>query len=713
MRVEKIFKPEENCWQMNKAHRASFLIDGEVYFRALHETMQQARQSIIIVGWDLHSELRLIRDGEKGDYPETLGKFLDSLTRRKKGLQVYLLSWDFAMIYAMEREFFPRYKLKWHTNKQIHFCLDGEHPVGASQHQKVVVVDDAVAFSGGLDLSKWRWDTSQHLPDDERRVDPDGKAYPPFHDIQMMVDGQAAATLGQLVRQRWLRACGELPVKVNRDQITDIWPTSVTPDFREISVAISRTFPKYKDHVEIREVEALYLDSIAGALKSIYLENQYLSSYRVGEAIKKRLGEKEGPEIVMVLPLKTGGWLEQHTMDVLRGRILDTLREADIHDRLRVYYPQLAVDPQVTLMVHAKVMVIDGCFVRVGSSNLSNRSLGLDSECDLAIVGGEESDAAHTIASFRNRLLAEHLGASEDEVREAIDKEKSLIKGIESLRGGERTLLPLQVGVEDEIVKWLPESELLDPEQPIEPEEFLDYLIRPEDQRPAYRHFLKIILTIVVVLGLAALWRWTPLSDWLNIYTVTASAEWLKRHPFSPLLVPLAYVVFGLVSFPVTLMIMATIIVYGPWWGGWYALLGTTLSAMVMFLLGHLLGKNIVSQFSGSLVNRINQQLSNSGLMAVITFRIIPVAPFSLINLVAGVSAISFRDFCLGTLIGIIPGITAIAFVADRLSESLRQPDMSSFTALFAVVVVFGAGIIGLRHWIKKRNIHKQPHDGS
>ena len=343
--MEKIFKPQENCWQIKKAHRASFLIDGEVYFRALHEAMQQASQSIIIVGWDLHSELRLIRNSEKGEYPETLGKYLDYLTRRRKGLHIYLLSWDFAMIYAMEREFFPRYKLKWRTHKNIHFCLDGEHPVGASQHQKIVVVDDAVAFSGGLDISKWRWDTSQHLPDDERRVDPDGKPYPPFHDVQMMVDAEAAATLGQLVRQRWFRACGESPIKVNQDQISDPWPKSVTPDFREISVAISRTLPRYKDYAAIREVETLYLDSIAEARHSIYLENQYLSSYRIGEAIKERLAEKQGPEIVMVLPLKTGGWLEQHTMDVLRGRILRSLREADIHDRLRVYYPQLAVRP--------------------------------------------------------------------------------------------------------------------------------------------------------------------------------------------------------------------------------------------------------------------------------------------------------------------------------------------------------------------------------
>ena len=73
--------------------------------------------------------------------------------------------------------------------------------------------------------------------------------------------------------------------------------------------------------------------------------------------------------------------------------------------------------------------------------------------------------------------------------------------------------------MEQDIDQWLPESELLDPEEPIEPEEFLNYLIRPEHQRPAYRHFLKIIVTIAIFLGLAAIWRWTPLSNWLKIDT--------------------------------------------------------------------------------------------------------------------------------------------------------------------------------------------------
>jgi uncharacterized membrane protein YdjX (TVP38/TMEM64 family) len=309
--------------------------------------------------------------------------------------------------------------------------------------------------------------------------------------------------------------------------------------------------------------------------------------------------------------------------------------------------------------------------------------------------------------------LAEHLGVSEKKVAEVSSESVSLIEAVESLRNGDRTLIPLVDAVEKKIEQLLPESELLDPEKPIEPEEFLDYLIRPEHQRPAYRHFLKVIIMIVIVLVLAALWRWSPLGNYLNIENVTGAALWLKAHPFSPVLVPLSYVVLGMVAFPVTLLIMATIIVYGPWWGGWYAILGTTSSAIIMFLLGHLLGKNIVRKFSGGLINRVNRRLSQTGLAAVIFFRIIPVAPFSIINLIAGISAISLRDFFLGTLIGIIPGIIAIGLITDRLTQSLRQPDLYSFIALFTVIVFLGAGLVGFRRWFKRRNANKKQHSGS
>jgi len=646
--VEHILSEKENCWQLASVDRAAFIIDAEDYFRAFRESVSLARHSIFVLGWDIHSALRLVRDGSDDGLPETLSALLDALAKKNPNLQIYILSWDFAMIYAMEREFFPHYRLQWKSHDRVRFSLDGEHPVGASQHQKLVVIDDRIAFAGGMDLSKWRWDTSAHLADDERRIDPEGKPYPPFHDVQMVVDGEAAAALGRLARERWL-------------------------------------------------------DAIEAARRFIYIENQYLSSHAFGEAIAKRLQEPGGPEVIIVGPEQTGGWLEQHTMDVLRARLLRELRRADHHDRLRVYSVRVSKEPQISLMIHAKVMVIDDRFARVGSSNLSNRSMGLDSECDLAIESTDARDCTEAIRGFRQRLLAEHLGVDESAVRDAEATKPSLIRAIESLRGNERTLEPLSAELPEEVDAWVPDSELLDPERPVEPEELMEYFVGSDEQKTSKTNLLKAGLLATAVLVFALAWRWTPLGEWLDVDTLAAGGEWLKDRPFTPLLVLAAYVVAGFAIVPVTLLFVATVMVFGPWAGMAYALAGGELSALACFAAGHLLGRDAVTRLAGSRVNRISRKLAERGILTMVTLRIVPVAPFSVINVVAGVSDIRMRDFAIGNLIGMLPGVIAVAFVTDWVLASLREPSTTTITVALAVVAAAIIAVAAARHWLRRR----------
>jgi uncharacterized membrane protein YdjX (TVP38/TMEM64 family)/phosphatidylserine/phosphatidylglycerophosphate/cardiolipin synthase-like enzyme len=550
-----------------------------------------------------------------------------------------------------------------------------------------------------LDLSKWRWDTRAHQVDDPRRTDPDGERYPPFHDVQMVVDGEAAAALAELARERWSAAGGEAaPVKPVSGEAP--WPTGIRPDLHNAMIGIARTLPAHGGREEVREVEQLYLDAIGAARRFIYIENQYLSSHAVGQALKRRLGEEGGPEVIIVMPRETGGWLEQHTMDVLRARLL---RELGDSDRLRVYYVRLSEDPPVALMIHAKVMVVDDRFVRVGSSNLSNRSMGLDSECDLAFDSGEEGGRHGDIAAFRQSLLAEHLGVEPAELDAAERQHPSLIAAVESLRGGKRTLEPLATEVPDEVDQWVPESKLIDPEQPVEPEQLLDYVVGPRQQKNAWRHFLRVGLLLAAVLGMAALWRWTPLSEWLDADRISAAAQWIEASRFAPLLVLVAYVVGGILVMPITLIIVATVTVFGPWQGILYSLLGAELSALVTFGLGHLLGRDAVRRLAGSRVNSVSRLLARRGALTIITLRIVPVAPFTVINVIAGVSDIRLRDFAIGNLVGMIPGVLAIAFLADRIVAYLREPTLPGIAILVVAVAVVALGLFGLRHWVRAR----------
>ena len=245
---------------------------------------------------------------------------------------------------------------------------------------------------------------------------------------------------------------------------SDLWPRGIRPDLENVKVAIARTEPRHGGREAVREVEALHLDAIAAARASIFIENQYLTTRSIGDVLERRLAEPNGPEVVVIGPRKCVGWLEETTMGVMRARMIDRLRAADHGNRLRIYYPVVPELGERRLHVHSKVMVVDDRFARVGSANLNNRSMGFDSECDLAIEA--ENDAQRPgVTALRDRLLAEHLGASVEEVCATQARTGSLIETIEQLRGGPRTLEPLSPEVAAWLQRWMPsDGSLADPD---------------------------------------------------------------------------------------------------------------------------------------------------------------------------------------------------------------------------------------------------------
>jgi hypothetical protein len=130
-----ILQPGWNCWRIEPASRAEVLIDGAAYFAAFRAAAKRARHSIFVVGCDVDSRTTLVREGPADELPTGLGPFLDALVRRQHGLGVFLLDWDFAMLYAADRELLPIYKLGWRTHRRLRFHLHDQHPVGASHHQ--------------------------------------------------------------------------------------------------------------------------------------------------------------------------------------------------------------------------------------------------------------------------------------------------------------------------------------------------------------------------------------------------------------------------------------------------------------------------------------------------------------------------------------------------------------------------------------------------
>jgi phosphatidylserine/phosphatidylglycerophosphate/cardiolipin synthase-like enzyme len=278
-----------------------------------------------------------------------------------------------------------------------------------------------------------------------------------------------------------------------------------------VDVGIARTRPACAGRAPCREVEALHVEAIRRAQRWIYVENQYLTSRRVGDALCARLREARGPEVVIVGPQSASGWLEKQTMGVLRARLVRRLQRADRHRRLAVLRPAVAGGGPIG--VHAKVMVVDDRFARVGSSNLANRSMGLDTELDVAIEDRGQPRVARAIAAFRDDLLAEHLGCRVEEVRSVRERSGSLLTVLRSLGGGARTLLPLEAEVEAWQRDWTPPVELMDPEEPIDLEMLSSQLLPVPPRDPERRRRLRAAALVVGLAVLPALWRRTPLSE--------------------------------------------------------------------------------------------------------------------------------------------------------------------------------------------------------
>jgi len=707
--------PGENCWRIERSERLAILVDGEAYFGAVRNAMIAAEHRIAITAWDIHSRVELIREPGSADdgLPSALGDLLNALLERKPSLHVHILLWDYAPIYALEREPLLFGDGPWQGHSRLHFVKDSAHPLAASQHQKLVIVDDQLAFCGGFDLSKWRWDTPEHAAQEPRRRDPDGDSYPPYHDLMALVDGDAAAALMTLFAERWARAGGApLPVIArNRDQSAeqhDPWPAGVEVMLRGQPVAIARTLPAYDDRPPVRESERLYLDIIGAARSLLYVENQYLTSRVVRDALCRSLEQAQGPDVIMLLPRQTGHWLEQHTMDVLRARLLSCLRQADRHNRLRVYYPEACGGDDI--MVHAKLMIADDQVLRLGSSNLSNRSMGLDSECDLCIVADQDRQRS-AITALRRRLMAMFLSLTPDDIAEAeahaLHRGEGMSAAIDALRrqrdadddaGGLR-LVDLDGQADPEWDRQLPDERLIDPDRPLAPSLLADVAVGDPESASHVRRRLWIGGGIIVLfLALAAAWRWTPLGAWLDPSTMAVAVQGLNEAPWGPPVALIGFVLASLVAVPVTLLILVTALVFDPLTGSLVALIGSTLSAVAGYGIGRATGRRAVESLAGGSLERVSRRLASRGILTVITVRIVPVAPFAVINLIAGASHVRLRDLIIGTILGMSPAVIAMAVFAEGLLSLISRAD---FRAV-ALVVVGLVALVGMA-WLGRR----------
>jgi phosphatidylserine/phosphatidylglycerophosphate/cardiolipin synthase-like enzyme/uncharacterized membrane protein YdjX (TVP38/TMEM64 family) len=703
-----LFKPGRNCWRVEHAHRFSCVQDGADYFRLVRQALLDARDTVFMLGWDIAAAVDLLPGAVAPGAPTRLDQLLAYVVHRRPRLRCYILIWDYAALYTLERDPLSRWRLGWRMPRRVRFGFDDRHPVGASHHQKVVVIDDRLAFCGGIDLTGHRWDTAAHRVEEPARTTPLGEAYGPYHEIQAMVTGPVAASLGALARDRW-RALGEEGMPPLATSTDDRWPSEVEADLENVDVAIARTVPGSGNEPPVRECEALFLDSIARARRAIYIESQYFTNDTLGRALAARLQEPDGPEIIVVAPRQCEGWLERNTMGAFRERVFRELNSADTHERLRLVHPMASRSRDVPTFVHSKVMIVDDGLVRIGSANFSRRSMGVDTECDLAVDAGDSPRARAGVRHVRNRLLAEHLGLPVDEVAHRLVNAGSLGALIDERARAEHTLVRIEAAPDRESAAPAALQLAADPDEPIWFGAPVAHLVPPADATNGLRPFRmpsgRAIVFIAAVASASSAVIVRP-----EFRAVQEALEAVSRLPSSLWIGTVAFVLGSVVLIPLELLAIAAGLAFGASGGGLVTISGSLAAAVIGYLAGRAIGAANIGRWMSRRSYRSARQLGARGVMGVLALRMASVASAGAIHLLCGAGRVPFATYMAGTVAGLVPAAAVLTGLGALLRHTLLNPSMTNAAITVGAALLLIAFAAALRTWLLVRQFAPAVH---
>jgi uncharacterized membrane protein YdjX (TVP38/TMEM64 family) len=348
-------------------------------------------------------------------------------------------------------------------------------------------------------------------------------------------------------------------------------------------------------------------------------------------------------------------------------------------------------------------VIVDDEILRIGSANLNNRSMGLDSECDVFIEARGRSDVKTAIVALRDRLIGEHLDVAPAQVHAEIEQRGSIGAVIEALRGGKHTLVPLVVERDTWIDTVIPDSALLDPEHPVGMSDLIAELA-PEDPVAALRGPLEhAAILLAAAAGVAAIWYATPLPARMATFGIDAWLAPWRDSPVAPLLASAVVALGGVAMAPVTLLGALCGFVLGPWTGSAAAFVGALGGALAGYAMGFYLRRDTIRRLAGRYVDRVSRQLRIGGLGAMFAARLVSLAPFGAVNVIAGATRFPLRPFLSGTACTLAPGLFLMAVLGHGAARAIGAYGSATLAGATAIAFAMIAAMLGLRRHLRVR----------
>jgi phosphatidylserine/phosphatidylglycerophosphate/cardiolipin synthase-like enzyme len=373
-------------------NRLEVLVDGATALPAIAQALRGARSHVHVTGWHLASHFELVR----GEHPTAIGPLLAELAER---IDVRVMVWagsPVPLFRPTRKEVKAEVEKLTRTTKIQAYRDPREHPIHC-HHEKTIVVDDEIAFVGGIDLTDQagdRFDTSDHPA--RRKLG--------WHDVGTRIEGPAVADVASHFIMRWREVAGEqLPPPVVQPPVAGEHASTIQV-VRTVAEDMYEAVPKG----DFRILES-YVRALRSANHTIYLENQFLWAPEIVEILVDKLKRPPTPgfRLVVLLPARAN-----NGQDDTRGQ-LGVLAEADDTGNphfLAVTLRSRTGTREDALYVHAKVGIVDDRWMTIGSANLNAHSLLNDTEMNIV------TDDAVLARATRERLWAEHLELGLDQV---------------------------------------------------------------------------------------------------------------------------------------------------------------------------------------------------------------------------------------------------------------------------------------------------------
>ncbi len=676
-------------WKKSNVDFYDLHINGKSYFESLYQSILLAQDQICILGWDIDFRIQLIEREDKSLQPyqdkRCLGGLLSYVAHKNKDLKIYLLIWNHPFFYSSDSELFSQVKAKYWLPNNVYFLRDDVHPISGCHHEKLVVVDQKVAYVGGIDLTSGRWDEFGNPAESFGREDVSIGSYLPFRDFMLQISGDASVYLARYFGHRWKRCA------LNRDPVYKSKPYfSQEKKHQNLTFYIARSRPRYRLYPKVKEGIKLHLELIKRAKNFIYIENQYLTNNKIVSSLIRQCKKNPKLQVTIVLPLVLQGALEKRSMQrKFRKIIRDLKREDRKLDNLCLFYPIRTKDDGsvIPVYVHSKMMIVDDFYLKVGSSNLNERSMGLDTELDVVV----EFEKQNGVSDLKNKILSSLLQVDELEIKKEL-LEYGHINALLTLKYLNVSIKKFVIDGEpgetflDKIIRSLS----LDQNRPHEMEELLEELFKHSQLTWIKKVFVNIFflivlsaITYVIVFYSRFLMSYFPFSEQILTYLNFHDLNWIFG-----LGVFVLYILLGSVFFPLNVFILINATVFPPIAAFVFSFLGALLVSIFGFWYGKRFGLSYIRKHFPLRTKKILGFVKKKGVLPVFLLRLIPLLPYPMTNFLLGAINYDFFHYFKATALGVIPGIIVFVVLQRTLLDLIIFPDSNRFI-LFIVIIFF------------------------